>query len=51
MKQIKGKKIISKIYKENNLSKEDIYFDQNRNFVIITRSGIEKVAHNNRIRS
>ena len=49
MKEIKGKKIVTKIYKENNLSKEDIYFDKNRNFVIITRSGIEKIAHNNGI--
>ena len=36
------KKELTKIYKEYNLTKEDIYQDR-RGFVTITRSGIEKI--------
>ena len=39
------KKELTKIYKEYNLTKEDIYQDR-RGFVIITRSGIEKIQFN-----
>tara|TARA_Y100001973_G_C5196332_1_gene334507 strand:- start:2108 stop:2485 length:378 start_codon:yes stop_codon:yes gene_type:complete len=36
------KKELTKIYKDYNLTKEDIFQDR-RGFVIITRSGIEKI--------
>ncbi len=43
------KKELTKIYKEYNLTKEDIYQDR-RGFVIITRSGIEKIQFNKNIK-
>ena len=35
---------LSKIYKDYNLSENDVYKDK-RGFVIITRSGIEKIQY------
>ena len=43
------KKELSKIYKDYNLSKEDIFQDR-RGFIIITRSGIEKIQFNQNIK-
>lgn len=40
---------IVKFYKDHNLSKEDIYKDK-RGFIIITRSGIEKIQNQNNIK-
>ena len=41
---VKGAQIVKKLYKENDLNKNDIYYDTARQFVTITRSGIEKLA-------
>ena len=43
------KKELSKIYKDYNLSKDDIFQDR-RGFIIITRSGIEKIQFNQNIK-
>tara|TARA_Y100001973_G_scaffold28022_1_gene42252 strand:- start:930 stop:1358 length:429 start_codon:yes stop_codon:yes gene_type:complete len=42
------KELLNKIYKDNDLTKKDIYKDK-RGFAIITRSGIEKIQANNEI--
>ena len=42
------KKELAKIYKDYNLTKDDIYQDR-RGFVIITRSGIEKIQFDQNI--
>lgn len=39
---------MNKIYKDNDLDKNDVYKDK-RNFAIITRSGIEKIQARNEI--
>ena len=43
------KKELTKIYKDYNLSKDDIFQDR-RGFIIITRSGIEKIQFNQNIK-
>jgi len=43
------KKELTKIYKDYNLSKDDIFKDR-RGFIIITRSGIEKIQFNQNIK-
>jgi len=43
------KKELTKIYKDYNLSKDDIFQDR-RGFIIITRSGIEKIQYNQNIK-
>jgi len=43
------KKQLTKIYKDYNLSKDDIFQDR-RGFIIITRSGIEKIQFNQNIK-
>ena len=43
------KKELAKIYKDYNLTKDDIYQDR-RGFVIITRSGIEKIQFDQNIK-
>jgi hypothetical protein len=43
------KKELTKIYKDYNLTKDDIYQDR-RGFVIITRSGIEKIQFDQNIK-
>jgi len=43
------KKELAKIYKDYNLTKEDIYQDR-RGFVIITRSGIERIQFDTNIK-
>ena len=43
------KKELSKIYKDYNLSKDDIFQDR-RGFIIITRSGIEKIQFDQNIK-
>ena len=43
------KKQLTKIYKDYNLSKDDIFQDR-RGFIIITRSGIEKIQYNQNIK-
>jgi len=43
------KKELTKIYKNYNLSKNDIFQDR-RGFIIITRSGIEKIQFNQNIK-
>ena len=43
------KKELSKIYKDYNLSKDDIFKDR-RGFIIITRSGIEKIQFDQNIK-
>jgi len=42
------KDLMNKIYKDNDLDKNDIFTDP-RNFTIITRSGIEKIQAKNEI--
>tara|TARA_R100000655_G_scaffold17342_1_gene37103 strand:+ start:8204 stop:8632 length:429 start_codon:yes stop_codon:yes gene_type:complete len=42
------KELLNKIYKDNDLTKKDIYKDK-RGFAIITRSGIEKIQAKNEI--
>ena len=34
---------LTKIYKDYNLTDKDFYKDKTRNFVIITRSGVESI--------
>ena len=41
-------KILNTLYKDNSLTKEDVYKDK-RGFTIITRSGIEQIQWNNNI--
>ena len=43
------KKELTKIYKDYNLSKDDIFQDR-RGFIIITRSGIEKIQFDQNIK-
>jgi hypothetical protein len=43
-----NKEILRKLYKENSLTKKDVYTDK-RGFTIITRSGIETIQKNNNI--
>ena len=43
------KKELAKIYKDYNLTKQDIYQDR-RGFVIITRSGIERIQFDTNIK-
>tara|TARA_R110002167_G_scaffold50874_2_gene147783 strand:+ start:2148 stop:2531 length:384 start_codon:yes stop_codon:yes gene_type:complete len=45
---MKNSEILNKLYKENALTKDDIYKDK-RGFTIITRSGIEQIQYNNKI--
>ena len=45
---MKNSEILNNLYKENSLTKDDIYKDK-RGFTIITRSGIEQIQHNNNI--
>jgi len=40
---MKAKELLEKIYKEHNLEREDLYVDK-RGFVIITRTGIDKIV-------
>jgi len=42
------KEILNTLYKDNSLTKEDVYKDK-RGFTIITRSGIEQIQWNNKI--
>ena len=42
------KSFIKTLYKDNSLTKEDVYTDK-RGFTIITRSGIEQIQWNNNI--
>ena len=49
MAEIKGQKLVKKLYTENDLNKSDVYVDTKRNFVIITRAGIEKIAAKNNL--
>lgn len=43
-----NKEILRKLYKDNALTKKDVYTDK-RGFTIITRSGIETIQKNNNI--
>jgi|TARA_R100000084_G_scaffold79676_1_gene36529 hypothetical protein len=45
---MKAKELLEKIYKEHNLEREDLYVDK-RGFVIIKRTGIEKIQFQNNI--
>ena len=49
MAEIKGQELVKKLYTENDLNKSDIHIDKSRNFVIITRAGIEKIAAKNNL--
>jgi len=42
------KEILTKMYTDNNLEKEDVY--KHQHYVIITRSGIEKIQAKNNIK-
>tara|TARA_Y100001954_G_C15521368_1_gene459500 strand:- start:27 stop:413 length:387 start_codon:yes stop_codon:yes gene_type:complete len=42
------KERLNSLYKDNSLTKEDVYVDK-RGFTIITRSGIEQIQWNNKI--
>ena len=42
------KDILNRLFKENNLSKEDVYKDP-RGFAVITRTGIDKIVSKNNI--
>jgi TRAP-type mannitol/chloroaromatic compound transport system substrate-binding protein len=42
------KEALRRLYKENGLTEEDIYKDK-RGFVIITRTGIDKIVSRNKI--
>jgi|TARA_R100001594_G_scaffold89669_1_gene124101 hypothetical protein len=48
-KDLKGQKLVKKLFQENDLDKSDIHIDKSRNFVIITRAGIEKIAAKNNL--
>lgn len=41
---------ITKFYKAHNLAPDDVYKDKSRGFLIITRSGIEKIQNQNNIK-
>jgi len=45
---MKKNEILNTLYKDNSLTKEDVYKDK-RGFTIITRSGIEQIQWNNNI--
>ena len=45
---MKKNEILNTLYKDNSLTKEDVYKDK-RGFTIITRSGIEQIQWNNKI--
>ena len=45
---MKKNEILRALYKDNSLTKEDVYTDK-RGFTIITRSGIEQIQWNNKI--
>ena len=45
---MKKNEILNALYKDNSLTKEDVYKDK-RGFTIITRSGIEQIQWNNKI--
>ena len=45
---MKKNDILRALYKDNSLTKEDVYTDK-RGFTIITRSGIEQIQWNNNI--
>lgn len=45
---MKKNQILNTLYKDNSLTKEDVYKDK-RGFTIITRSGIEQIQWNNNI--
>ena len=49
MAELKGQKLVKKLYADNDLDKSDIHIDKSRNFVIITRAGIEKIAAKNNL--
>ena len=46
---MKQKEFLNKLYKEHQLTKEDVYTDK-RGFTIITRSGVEKIQAQNNIK-
>ena len=45
-----NKSEITKFYKAHNLLPDDVYKDKSRGFLIITRSGIEKIQNQNNIK-
>lgn len=47
---MKAKELLKKIYKEHNLEEEDLYIDKTRGFVVIKRTGIEKIQFQNKIK-
>ena len=49
MAELKGQKLVKKLYADNDLDKSDIHIDKSRYFVIITRAGIEKIAAKNNL--
>lgn len=48
---MKAKELLKKIYEEHNLEKEDLYIDKSRGFVVIKRTGIEKIQFQNNIKA
>tara|TARA_R100000655_G_scaffold3833_4_gene12725 strand:+ start:155 stop:541 length:387 start_codon:yes stop_codon:yes gene_type:complete len=49
-KNLKGQEFVKQLFQENDLSKTDIHIDKTRNFVIITRAGIEKIQAKNNLK-